>query len=256
MADATVDLNADVGEALGPWRMGDDDRLMPALTTAHVACGFHAGDPAVMRRTVEAAVGAGVTVGAHPSYPDLLGFGRRAMHVEPARVADDVLYQVGALEAIARAAGTRVRSVKPHGALYHRVADDPVYAGAVAGALADLGGDLVLVLPSGSVGLRVAAEHGVAVIAEVFCDRAYLPDGRLARRSDPGSVIADAEVAVRTAVAAVLEGVVTAVDGSKVAVSTGTLCVHGDTPGAAAIARAVRAGLERAGVAVRPARQG
>lgn len=256
MAGATVDLNADVGEAAGTWGVGDDDRLMPALTTAHVACGFHAGDPAVMRRTVEAAVGAGVTVGAHPSYPDRLGFGRREMHVEPARVADDVLYQVGALEAIARAAGTRVRSVKPHGALYHRVAADPAYAEAVAGALADLGGDLALVLPSGSSGLRVAAELGVAVVAEVFCDRAYLPGGRLAPRSHPGSVVSDAAAAARAAVSAVLEGVVTAVDGSRVAVSAGTLCVHGDTPGAAAIARAVRAGLEEAGVTVRSARGG
>lgn len=252
MAETTVDLNADLGEALGPWRMGDDDRLLPALSTAHVACGFHAGDPGIMRRTVEAAVAAGVAVGAHPSYPDLLGFGRREMHVEPARVADDLLYQVGALQGIARAAGTRVRSVKPHGALYHRVAVDPDYAEAVARALVDLGGGLVLVLPSGSTGLHVAAELGVAVVAEVFCDRSYLPDGRLAPRSLPGSVVANPTVAARVAVSAVLDGAVTAVDGSRLAVRTGTLCVHGDTPGAVAIARAVRAGLEDAGVAVRP----
>lgn len=252
MAETAVDLNADLGEALGPWRMGDDDRLLPALSTAHVACGFHAGDPGIMRRTVEAAVAAGVAVGAHPSYPDLLGFGRREMHVEPARVADDLLYQVGALQGIARAAGTLVRSVKPHGALYHRVAVDPAYAEAVARALLDLGGDLVLVLPSGSTGLEVAADLGLAVVAEVFCDRAYLPDGRLAPRSLPGSVVADPTAATRVAVSAVLDGAVTAVDGSRLEVRTGTLCVHGDTPGAVAIAQAVRAGLEGAGVTVRP----
>jgi UPF0271 protein len=254
MGEMAVDLNADVGESLGPWKMGDDERLLPVLSTAHVACGFHAGDPGVMRWTVAAAAAAGVALGAHPSYPDLAGFGRREMQIAPARVADDLLYQVGALDGIARAAGTRVRSVKPHGALYHRVATDPACAESVARALLDLGGDLLLVLPAGCGGLEVAAALGVTVVAEVFCDRAYLPDGRLAPRSLPGSVLTDPDVAARTALMAVLEGVVTAVDGSRIAVDAGTLCVHGDTPGAVELARSVRAGLEGAGVAVRPPR--
>lgn len=248
-----VDLNADVGEAFGAWRMADDEALLPSLTTAHIACGFHAGDPGVMRRTVEAAAAVGVVVGAHPSYPDLVGFGRREMAVAPERVADDVVYQLGALDGIARRAGTRVRSVKPHGALYHRVASDPVYAEAVARALLDYGGDLRLVLPSGSLGLAVAGGLGVRTEAEAFCDRAYLADGSLAPRARTGSLVTDPAAAAGQAVGAVLGGEVTALDGRRVAVQAGTLCIHGDTPGAAAIARAVRRALEEAGVTVRAA---
>jgi 5-oxoprolinase (ATP-hydrolysing) subunit A len=239
-----VDLNADIGE-------GDDDgRLFDAVTTVHVACGFHAGGPAVMHRTVAAAVAAGVAVGAHPSYPDRGGFGRRPMDRSSAEVADDVLYQVGALDGIARACGTRVRSVKPHGALYNRLAADEPCARAVAGAVAAYGEGLVLVVPAGSAALAIARDEGVAVVAEAFCDRGYLADGSLAPRSAPGALVADPAEAGRRAVALAVGGRVTALCGTELRLDCDTLCVHGDTPGAATIAAAVRRALRDAGVTV------
>ena len=245
-----VDLNADLGEAYGVWDLGRDEELLAVVTTAHVACGFHAGDPAVMRRTVAAAGAAGVVVGAHPSYPDMVGFGRRDMEVPPSRVADDVLYQVGALDGLARACGTRVGSVKLHGALYRRAAVDEACALAVAEAVAAYDERLVLVTLAGSPTLDAVRATGVPVVAEGFCDRGYYPDGRLADRGDDGWVVIDPEQAAERACSMVLDHLVAAVDGSELWVEVDTLCVHSDTPGSAAIARWVRDALEAAGVTV------
>ncbi|HUY21457.1 MAG TPA: 5-oxoprolinase subunit PxpA [Acidimicrobiales bacterium] len=245
----SVDLNADVGEGTGAG--GDDHALLGLVTSASVACGFHAGDPSTMRRTVEEAARRGVVVGAHPSYPDRDGFGRRALDIAPARVAADVLYQVGALDALARAAGTRVRYVKPHGALYHRMADDEACARAVVEAVRDAG-DLVLLAPAAPIPLHVARTLGVRVVTEAFADRAYLADARLAPRTTAGAVLTDAGEVARRAVSIAVAGRVTAVDGTEVEVAAGSICVHGDMPGAAALARGVRRALEAAGVVLAP----
>jgi UPF0271 protein len=252
MAEAarTVDLNADLGEGLDDAPPDTDEALLQVVTSAHIACGFHAGDPAVMRRTVALAVANGVAVGAHPSYPDTAGFGRRAMDIPPEQVAVDVLYQLGALDAIARAEGAMVRSVKPHGALYWRLAGDPVCASVVARAVTGFRSDLQLVLPAGSDALRAAAEAGAGVRAEGFCDRSYLTDGSLAPRSEPGALVTDPAEAARRAVSLVVDHVVPAVDGSELWLEVDTLCVHSDTTGAPAIAREVRAALEGIGVQV------
>jgi len=238
----TVDLNADVGEG---W---DDGPLIGLVTTVHVACGFHAGGPEVMRRTVQSAVAAGVAVGAHPSYPDRDGFGRRPMDRTAAQVVDDLLYQVGALDGIARVCGGRVTSVKPHGVLYNRMAVDEDCAAAVAAAVAAYGNDLVLVAPAGSTAVEAARREGVPVVAEGFCDRGYLADGTLAPRSSPGAVVTDPDEAGRRAVALAVAGRLAAVDGAQVALRCDTLCIHGDTPDAATMAAAVRRALLGAGV--------
>lgn len=249
-AGTVMDLNADLGEGFGSWPGAEDPALVGLVTTTHIACGFHAGDPTTMRRTVAAAVAAGTVVGAHPSYPDLVGFGRRALDVAPEQVAADVLYQVGALEAIARAAGTSVRSVKPHGALYHRLATDEACCAAVAGAVAALGGDVALVVPAGSPAETVAARAGVRVVAEAFCDRAYRADGGLVARTAPGALLTDPAVAAGQALRLATEGRVVTAEGTTLELAPATLCVHGDTPGALAIATAVRRALEEAGVTV------
>jgi UPF0271 protein len=248
-----IDLNADLGEGPDP---GDGDaldrRLLALVTTAHVACGVHAGGPAVMRRTVEAAAEEGVAVGAHPSYPDRQGFGRRPMELPAQQVADQVVEQVAALDAAARAAGTAVVSVKAHGALYHRLAVDEECAGAVAAALHRHRAGLVLVLASGASARPAAEAAGIAVAAEGFCDRGYLPDATLVPRSSPGALVLDPAEAARRAVALATRRQATAVDGTVLALACDTLCVHGDTPGSVAIAAAVRRGLVSAGVVVAP----
>lgn len=261
-----VDLNADLGEGREPppgrlptgvpgqppEHHGEDEGLLGLVTTAHVACGFHAGGPSVMRRTVTAAAAAGVVVGAHPSYPDATGFGRQALGHPPERVADDVLYQVGALMGVAGACGVTVRSVKAHGALYHRMTVDQKCAAAVSSAVHRLGEDLCLVLPSGSAAVQVAADMGLRVVREAFCDRGYRPDGTLAQRGEPGALVTDPrEVALR-AVSLATTGEVRAVDGSLLRISCDTLCVHGDTPGAVGLAASVRQALARAGLRVVP----
>ncbi len=248
----TLDLNADMGESLGPWPMGDDEALLEVVTTAHVACGFHAGDPAVMATTLCRALAAGVTIGAHPSYPDLAGFGRRAMSVPVDRIKLDLLYQLGALDGIARSLGARVRSVKPHGALYNRMAVEPEVARGIAEAVASYSDELWVVMPAGSPALVAAHQVGGRVATEAFCDRAYLPDGTLAPRSEPGALITEPERAAARAVALASGGPIEAIDGSPVSLDATTLCIHGDSPGAAAIARAVRRALESAGVTVAP----
>lgn len=245
---AVIDLNADVGEDTGEGN--GDGALLAVVTSASVACGFHAGDATVMRRTVGDAVSRGVVVGAHPSYPDRAGFGRRDMDLPPARVTDDLLYQIGALDGVARACGTRVRYVKPHGALYHRMAEDDACATAVATALRAYG-DLILLAPYGSAAVRVAEGIGVTVATEAFADRAYLPDGHLVARTRAGSVLTDPDEVAARAVALAVEHRVEAIDGSQIAVSASSICVHGDTPGAAVLAHRVHQALSDAGLTLR-----
>lgn len=245
-----MDLNADVGEGYGVWTMGDDDALLELVSSASVACGFHGGDPRVMAATARAAAARGVVVGAHVSYPDRVGFGRRAMDLSPEELFCDVLYQLGALDGLARAAGTGVRYVKPHGALYHRVAVDGAQAAALVEAMAAYDPSLVMVTLPGSVAMDLARERGLRVVAEAYADRAYLPDGGLVPRRQAGAVLSQPSAVVAQAVRLATEATVVAVDGSIVAVAAGTLCLHGDTPGSAGLARAIRSGLEAAGVAV------
>ncbi|WP_040337223.1 LamB/YcsF family protein [Candidatus Blastococcus massiliensis] len=244
----SVDLNADLGEGFGVWRLGDDEALLDVVTSANVACGFHAGDPTTMRRVCGGAAAAGVTVGAQVSYRDLAGFGRRFIDVAPAELADDVLYQVAALDGVARAAGSRVRYVKPHGALYNATVTHMGQARAVVDAVVAYDPALpVLGLP-GSVLLRVAAEAGLPTVAEGFADRGYAPDGSLVPRGEPGALVQDPAAVAARAVRMAVEGTVVAVDGSTVPAQVESVCVHGDTPGAVELARAVRAALEAAGV--------
>jgi UPF0271 protein len=244
----TVDLNADLGEGFGVWRLGDDDALLGIVTSANVACGFHAGDPSTMRRVCTRAVTAGVAIGAQVSYRDLAGFGRRFVDVEPGELADDVLYQLAALDGVARASGGRVRYVKPHGALYNAVVTHEAQAAAVVAAVRDLDPSLpVLGLP-GSALLRAAADAGLRTVAEGFADRGYRADGTLVPRREPGALVHDAAQVAARAVRMAAEGVVEAVDGTTVPVAVESVCVHGDTPGAVELARAVRAALAAAGL--------
>ena len=247
-----MDLNSDLGEGYGRWALGDDAALLEVVTSANVACGFHAGDPATIDRTVRAAVERGVSIGAQVSYPDLAGFGRREMDVAPADLTADVLYQLGALEAFARAAGSRVRYVKPHGALYNRIARDPVQAAAVVEAVRRYDPALPLLTLPGSAAMDAAREAGVPAVAEGFADRAYTADGRLVSRREPGAVLHDPERVAARALVMATEHRVEAVDGTQVAVEVRSLCVHGDTPGAVDLARQVRAALEQAGVVLEP----
>jgi 5-oxoprolinase (ATP-hydrolysing) subunit A len=248
-APTVVDLNADLGEAAGP-EVDLEREVLPHVSTTHVACGFHAGDPPGIRATIEAAASLGVAVGAHPSYPDVEGFGRRPMARAIRDVAADVAYQVGALSALAALSGVRIVSVKPHGALYHRMELDEECAAAVARALLELDPDVRLVLSAGSAGLEAAAAAGIAVLAEAFCDRRYRADGRLADRRDTDALLLGPQAALEQALAIVREGRVPTVAGA-VPIAADTLCVHGDTPGAPAIAAAVRRGIEEAGFVVR-----
>jgi UPF0271 protein len=241
-----IDLNADVGESLGPWAMGADEALVPLVTSVNVACGFHAGDPLTIRRTVALALAAGVAVGAHPGYPDLVGFGRRDLSMSAAELEAAVLYQVAALAGMVAAEGGRLAHVKPHGALYNRAAVDAAVAAPIARAVARLDPALRLLGPPRSALLAAAAEVGLPRAAEGFADRS-LRSRRLA-----GAVHADPARAATQAVEIARHRRVTSVDGITVELAVETLCVHGDTPGAAAVAAAVRAALAAAGVEVRP----
>ncbi|GGS68975.1 5-oxoprolinase subunit PxpA [Streptomyces griseoviridis] len=247
-----IDLNADLGEGFGRWTLTDDDALLSVVTSANVACGFHAGDPSVMRRVCDLAAERGVRIGAQVSYRDLAGFGRRAMDVPAGELADEVAYQIGALQVFARAAGTDVVYVKPHGALYNRTVRDAEQAHAVVAGVRLAGGTLpVLGLP-GSRLLAAAGEAGLTAVPEAFADRAYTPEGTLVPRREPDAVITDEEAVVRRALAFAVDGAVEAVDGGTVAVTARSLCLHGDTPGAARTAVRVRTALEAAGVEIRP----
>jgi UPF0271 protein len=247
-----IDLNCDCGESFGPWQMGDDAAVLAHVTSANVACGGHAGDPATMRRTVRRCKELGVAVGAHPGYPDLQGFGRRSIPMDPAEIEDMVLVQIGALYAIACAEGVELRHVKPHGALYNDAAASAPLAEAIARAVAAFSRDLVLVGLAGSA--LVAAGHtaGLRVAREAFADRAYEPDGSLRSRRLPDAMITDPARNLAQAVGIATQGVAISVDGAQVPVQADTLCIHGDTPGAAARAAALRQGLATAGVEVRP----
>ena len=243
-----MDLNSDLGEGYGHWALGDDAALLEVVTSANVACGFHAGDPATIDRTVRTATDHGVAIGAQVSYPDLVGFGRREIDVAPDDLTADVLYQIGALEAFARAAGSRVRYVKPHGALYNRIARDPVQAAAVVEAVRRYDPTLPLLTLPGSAAMRAATDAGIPAVGEGFADRAYTGEGRLVSRKEPGAVLHDPERVAARAVVMATEGRVETVDGGEVAVEVRSLCVHGDTPGAVDLAKAVRAALDEAGV--------
>ncbi|MGY1744339.1 LamB/YcsF family protein [Blastococcus sp. SYSU D00695] len=250
--DGVVDLNSDLGEGFGRWALGDDEALLGVVTSANVACGFHAGDPVILRRVCERAAAAGVAVGAQVSYRDLAGFGRRFVDVDPHELTQDVLYQVGALEAFARVAGTRVRYVKPHGALYNAVVGHEEQAAALVRAVAEYDRTLpVLGLP-GSAFLRQAAAAGLTVVTEAFADRAYTPGGTLVPRREPGAVLHDADEIAARCVAMARGEPIADVSGGALLVRPGSICVHGDTPGAVAIARRVRAELTAAGVALAP----
>ncbi|MET9148011.1 5-oxoprolinase subunit PxpA [Streptomyces sp. NPDC004042] len=245
-----IDLNADLGEGFGRWTLTDDDALLSVVTSANVACGFHAGDPAVMRRVCDLAAERGVRIGAQVSYRDLAGFGRRAMDVPGDELTAEIAYQIGALRVFAQAAGAEVAYVKPHGALYNRTVHDAEQAAAVIAGVRLAGGELpVLGLP-GSQLLAAAGRAGLTAVPEAFADRAYTPEGTLVPRREPDSVVTDEDTVVRRALAFAVDGAVRAVDGSTVTVAARSLCVHGDTPGAARIAARVRTALEAAGVPV------
>lgn len=246
-----IDMNADLGESFGNWSLGDDDNLLASLSSANVACGFHAGDPETMMRTVTAAAERGVAIGAHVSFPDLVGFGRRNMDASPAEITADTLYQLGALDAMAKVAGTRVSYIKPHGALYNRIAGDPAAAGGVVEAVRRYDPTLPLMLLAGSTGLKVAADAGLTAVPECFADRAYTNEGTLVSRRVPGSVIHDTDVIVRRVVRMATDGVVVSIDGEPVSLHARSVCMHGDTPGAAGTAARVREGLAAAGVEIR-----
>jgi UPF0271 protein len=249
-----IDLNSDLGESFGPWPMGQDEVLMASITSANVACGFHAGDPSVMRRTIALARQHGVAVGAHPGFPDLVGFGRRELQATPGEVEDLVLYQLAALAGMAAAEGIRLQHVKAHGALYHMAVRDRDLADAIARAVKSFDASLILLGLPDSALLRAGAAHGLPVAAEAFADRAYEPDGALASRRKPGSVIHDTSAVVARAVRMVRAREVVATDGSTITLRADTLCLHGDTPGSGELAREIRAALEAAGASIRPLR--
>ncbi len=245
-----IDLNCDLGESYGAWTIGDDAAMLGLVTSANVACGFHAGDPQTLRRTCDLAAAAGVVVGAQVAYPDLVGFGRRRLNMEPAELRDSVTYQIGGLDGIATAAGTVVRYVKPHGALYHAAAGDTVVAGAVIAGVTGYGRPLPVVGPPGSLLLRAAEAAGLPTVAEGFADRAYRPDGGLVARSEPGSVLTDPALVGARSVALARGDGVESLDGEHVELNVDTLCLHGDTPGAVALGEAVRRALDEAGITV------
>jgi UPF0271 protein len=246
----TIDLNADLGESFGRWTLGLDTDVMKSVTSANVACGFHAGDPSVIRRTVRLARDAGVAVGAHPGLPDLVGFGRREIAVSTADAEDLVLYQTGALAVIARAEGVRLQHVKPHGALYNMAVRDRALADAVARAVIACDPSLLLYAPPGTELFRAAEAAGLSAVPEGFADRAYEPDGTLTPRGRPGAVITSLDYVIERAVRMAREGVVRAIDGTEIPMRVRTICTHGDTPGSAEMTSRLRAGLEAAGIAV------
>jgi UPF0271 protein len=247
----TIDLNCDMGESFGAWTMGQDEALLDLVTSANIACGFHAGDPPTMLRTARMAAAKGVALGAHPSLPDLQGFGRRTMAITPEEARGLILYQVGALDACARAAGTRLHHVKPHGALYNMAARDRALADAIAGAVRDFDPSLILMGLSGSHSIKAGRDAGLKCASEVFADRGYEADGSLSPRGEPGAMITDEAVATSRVLRMVLEGVVQCRTGADVAIQADTVCIHGDQPGALVFARRLRGALEAAGIEVR-----
>ncbi len=250
MTSFRVDLNADVGESFGIYTIGNDELLLRYVTSANIACGFHAGDPCVMRSTVRLAGRAGVAIGAHPGFPDLAGFGRREINVRAEEICDQVLYQIGALSAIAKAEGLRLQHVKPHGALYNMSVRRADVADAIAGAVASFDESLVVIGLPGSELALAAARFELRFAAEAFADRSYEADGSLTPRDQPGAVLTHPAAAVDRAIRMVRERKVEARSRELVSINAETICVHGDTPDSAALAAAVREGLESAGVTV------
>lgn len=247
---ASIDVNCDLGESFGRWTLGDDEAMLRHITSANVACGFHAGDPSTLRRTCAMAAERGVVIGAQVSYPDLIGFGRRFIDIDPQELRDAVLYQLGALDGFAQVAGAGVMYVKPHGALYHACLTHPAQAEAVVTAAHEYDPAMAVLGAPGSYLLDLADDLGMEVVSEAFADRAYLPDGRLVPRSEPGAVLTDTATVAAQAVQIAEHGTATAIDGSTVVVRARSLCLHGDTPGAVALAEAVRGALAGAGVGV------
>jgi UPF0271 protein len=247
-----IDLNSDLGESFGRWELGDDEAVLALVTSANIACGFHAGDPAGLLRTCEQAAERRVVVGAQVAYRDLAGFGRRFMDVEPAELTAEVVYQIGALQGMCTAAGTTVRYVKPHGALYNAVVHHESQAAAVVEAVRRYDPTLAVLGLPGSVLLDLAREAGLRTVAEAFADRGYTPEGTLVPRTQPGALLHDPHEIAQRIVRLVTEGKVTAVDGTDIELGADSVCVHGDTPGAVAIATAVREALHAAGVEIGP----
>jgi len=247
-----IDLNADVGESFGAYAIGHDPGLMKSITSANIAAGFHAGDPSVLRATIRRAKAHGVAVGAHPSFPDLAGFGRREMKMSPHDVEDLVLYQIAAVAGVAHVEGVSLQHVKAHGALYNMAALDAALAGAIARAVAAFSRSLILFGPPGSELLKAGRAAGLRVAGECFADRAYEPDGSLVSRRKPGAIVQDLEAVVRRAVRIAREGAVVAIDGSSIPMAAETICVHSDTPGADELAAKIRAALQADGIAVKP----
>ncbi|MBZ5538413.1 MAG: LamB/YcsF family protein [Acidobacteriia bacterium] len=247
-----IDLNCDMGEGFGAWRMGTDEAIMPLITSVNIACGFHAGDPDTMRRTVGCAVRHGVAVGVHPGFPDLIGFGRRDMNVTPEEARNFVLYQIGALSAFVRAQGARLSHVKAHGALYNRAARDPQLASAIALAVKEYDPSLVFIGLANSELVRAGERLGLRVASEVFADRTYQPDGSLTSRRLPHAMVTEPREAAARVIRMVREGKVKTIDGQDCSVRADTVCIHGDTPGALEFAQAVRQELEGAGIEIGP----
>lgn len=248
----TIDINSDLGESFGAWKMGDDSAMLDVVSSANVACGFHAGDPAGILKTLNAAAERGVAIGAHVGYRDLAGFGRRNMDPLSEELIGDVIYQIGALQGLAKAAGTRVTYVKPHGALYNTIAIDTRQAADVIAAIRAIDPSLVLMALAGSQLVEQARTAGLTVVAEAFADRAYTPQGNLVSRREKGSVLHDPELVAQRMLRMVRDGVVEAIDGTMTQIDAQSICVHGDSPGAVAIAQRLRALLEESGHAVQP----
>ncbi len=248
--DKRIDLNSDLGEGFGAWRMGDDEAILEQVTSANIACGFHAGDPGVMHRTVRRAAQRGVRIGAHPSLPDLQGFGRREMRVTPEETYDLVLYQIGALHAFCKACATELWHVKPHGALYNMAARDARLSASIAQAVRDFDPSLVLVGLAGSALIDAGRAAGLRVANEVFADRTYQADGSLTPRTRTDALVRDPVAALAQARQMIFEGTVTAMDGTCVPIRPDTICLHGDGPAAVELARSLRAALEAEGVQI------
>ncbi|MDP9998511.1 LamB/YcsF family protein [Pseudarthrobacter sulfonivorans] len=246
----TIDLNSDVGESFGRWTLGDDQAMFRSVSSANVACGFHAGDPSGIRRTCREAAAAGVVIGAHVGYRDLAGFGRRFLDISPGELADDVVYQIGALQALAAAEGARVRYVKPHGGLYNAIVKHSVQAQAVVDAVKSVDPGLPIMGLPGSEVLRLAEKAGLRAVTEAFADRAYNPDGTLVSRSLPGAVLEDPDQVAEHVLRMATESAVRTIDGSTLKIRAESICVHGDSPGAVAMATAVKSALGDAGVSI------
>jgi UPF0271 protein len=248
-----IDINCDLGESYGAFKVGNDEKIMPHITSANIACGFHAGDPVTIAQTINLAKKHGVAVGAHPSYPDLLGFGRREMQLTSEEIKNYTIYQISALQGFAKTASFNLQHVKPHGALYNTAVKDEKLSKAIVDAVKALNQNLIIFAPSKSALANVAAESGLRVAYEVFADRAYNPDGSLVSRTQPNAIIQESQTVVKRAIKMVEKGTVLAVNGEIVNLGqVHTICVHGDTPTAIELAKALKKGLIKAGIEVKP----